>query len=62
MSRGSGARFIRLTERAAAGDRDAARQLILGGWWPENWDADDEAAQDLVIAGSQTSISNSAVH
>lgn len=57
MSRGSGARFVALTTKAAEGDRKAARELILGGWWPENWDADDEAAQDRVIEGSKAAVS-----
>lgn len=49
----AGSKFASLTVRAAAGDRTAARDLILGGWWPENWDADSESAQDAVIRGSK---------
>jgi hypothetical protein len=48
--------FMQLTARAAAGDRNAARQLILQGYWPEHWDADSEDTQDRVIAGSRDTI------
>lgn len=52
----SGRRFLALTRLAADGDRTAARDLILGGWWPESWDADDPARQDRVIEGSRQSV------
>lgn len=48
----SGQQFLALTKQAAGGDREAARKLIEGGWWPANWDADDEGNQNRVIAGS----------
>jgi hypothetical protein len=58
----SGTIYRSLTVKAAAGDRDAAKRLVTGGWWPENWNADSVAVQDQVIAGSRIALEQFGAH